>query len=158
PVADLSRFEGAGVYYSATHLEAQFCANENVAVVGGGNSAGQAALFLSQTARQVYLIIRSDNLEQSMSQYLIRRIEANSKMLLHARTEIVGLGGTDDLENIECRNSETGKSETFKVTSLFSMIGADPNSEWLEGCLALDKKSFVKTGPDLTRQDLRKWR
>jgi thioredoxin reductase (NADPH) len=158
PIADLSRFEGAGVYYSATHLEAQFSSNENVAVVGGGNSAGQAALFLSQTARQVYLIVRSDGLKASMSQYLIRRIADNPKIKLLTRTEILGLSGVDRLESIDCRNSVTGKSETLNITSLFSMIGADPNSEWLKGCLALDKKSFVKTGPDLTRQDLRKWR
>ena len=157
PISDLYRFEGAGVYYSATHLEAQFCDGEDVAVVGGGNSAGQAALFLSETARSVCLIIRSDNLDHSMSRYLIRRIADKPNIDLLTNTEIIGLGGIDRLKSIEWRNSRSGERESRNISAVFSMIGASPNSEWLEDCVALDDKSFVKTGPDISEQELLKW-
>lgn len=157
PVKDLSQFEGAGVYYSATALEAQFCSGEEVVVVGGGNSAGQAALFLSQTARQVYLIIRSDGLEHSMSRYLIRRIEENPKIKLLAQTEVTELEGSAGLEKVTWRNTNTAQSESHKIRALFSMIGATPHSKWLQGCLAMDKQGFVKTGPDLTKDELKEW-
>jgi thioredoxin reductase (NADPH) len=154
PVDGLSRFEGAGVYYSATHLEAQLCGGEDIVVVGGGNSAGQAALFLSETANMVYLIIRSDSLDHSMSRYLIRRIEEKPNIKLLPQTEIVGLDGTNRLEQVQWRNKNTGETETQKIGNVFSMIGAIPNSTWLEECVALDEKSFVKTGPDLAKEDL----
>ena len=154
PVEGLSTFEGAGIYYSATHLEAQFCARERVIVVGGGNSAGQAALFLAQTASFVYLIIRSDGLEQSMSRYLIRRIEQDPKIRLLTRTEICGLDGSGRLERVQWRDLTTGNTVWQDIGSLFSMIGAEPNSGWLGGCVTLDKHSFIKTGPDLSKHDL----
>jgi thioredoxin reductase (NADPH) len=157
PVEDLSRFEGAGVYYGATHLEAQFCSGEEVIVVGGGNAAGQAAMFLSGSARLVNLMIRSDSLEHSMSRYLIRRIEENPKIKLWTETEISRLDGKDRLEQVEWTSATNGGTETRNIRCLFSMIGADPNSSWLTGCLALDDLGFVKTGPDLTREDLKTW-
>jgi thioredoxin reductase (NADPH) len=157
PIDELPRFEGAGVYYAATHLEAQFCAGAAIAVVGGGNSAGQASLFLAETARLVYLIVRSDGLESSMSRYLIARIEEHPKIRVVTRSEVTDLRGETGLDNIELRNDATGETESHQVSCLFSMIGADPNSEWLDGCLAVDESGFIKTGPDLSRTDLRKW-
>ena len=158
PAKNLSRFEMAGVYYSATHLEAQFCAGESVAVAGGGNSAGQAALFLSRTARLVYLIIRSGSLQQSMSQYLIQRIVEKSNIRLMTHTDIDELDGESRLETVTFRNNLSGETQTEKVACLFSMIGAIPNSRWLDGCLALDDNGYVKTGPDLIREDLEQWK
>jgi len=159
PVDGIAMYEGAGVYYGATHLEAEFCAGEDVVVVGGGNAAGQAALFLSETARLVYLIVRSEGLEKSMSRYLIRRIEDAVRIKLLTHTEIIRLNGHLTLEGVEWRNNRTGEIGSHDTKSLFSMIGAIPNSRWLAGCLAVDKKGFVKTGPDLAREDLRhhKW-
>jgi len=157
PVDGLSRFEGAGVYYSATHLEAQNCGGEKVVVVGGGNAAGQAAIFLSETARMVYLVVRSSSLESSMSRYLIQRIENSSKIELLTDTEISKLEGNDRLERVEWRNNKTGETKAQDVQHLFSMIGAIPNSQWLEKCLILDKRDFVKTGPDLSDQELKAW-
>ena len=157
PLANLSKFEGAGVFYSATHLEAQFCAGEEVVVVGGGNSAGQAALFLSRTARLVYLIVRAEGLEQSMSRYLTRRIEDDPKIKLLTNTEISRLDGSERLQEVDWRNTKTGETETHKTGCLFSMIGAIPNSNWLKGCLALDDRTFVKTGLDIKADELKTW-
>ena len=154
PLENLSQFEGAGVYYGATHLEAQLCGGEEVIVVGGGNSAGQAAVFLSQTARQVYLLVRSSGLAETMSRYLIRRIEDNSTIVLHKNTEIIALEGSDRLERVSWRNDESGIVETHNIGHVFSMTGALPNSSWLDGCLALDAQGFIKTGSDLSREDL----
>jgi thioredoxin reductase (NADPH) len=151
---NLSRFEGAGVYYGATHLEAQLCAGEPVIVVGGGNSAGQASVFLAEKAKHVYLIVRADGLAQSMSRYLIRRIEESPAITLLANTEVVALQGEDRLESVEWRNNQTGAVERCPVAHLFSMTGAVPNSQWLQGCVALDPKGFIKTGTDLSAADL----
>jgi len=156
-VPDLARFEGAGVYYSATHLEAQFCSDEEGIVVGGGNSAAQAAMFLSGIASFVRLVVRSDDLTHSMSRYLIRRIEANPKIKLLTNTVIARLDGSNHLESVECKNNLSGKVDARRATGLFSMIGAVPNSSWLKGCLALDERSFIKTGPEITNEDLRTW-
>lgn len=155
PLENLHKFEGAGVYYAATHLEAQFCANEEVVVIGGGNSAGQAALFLSKTARLVYLIVRSNGLENTMSRYLTRRIRENPKIKLLTRTEISRLDGSTGLETVEWRSNVTQQVESHRIKCLFSMIGEIPNSGWLDGCLVLDDQGFVKTGPDLTTADLK---
>jgi thioredoxin reductase (NADPH) len=129
---NLSRFEGAGVYYVATHLESQLCAAEEVVIVGGGNSAGQAAVFLAQTARRVYILVRSDSLAESMSRYLIRRIEESPNIELRTSTEVIALSGNDHLEEIEWRNKKTGKVEQHKIGALFSMTGAVPNSASLK--------------------------
>ena len=151
---NLSRFEGAGVYYGATHLEAQLCGGEEVIVVGGGNSAGQAAVFLAQTARRVYMLVRADGLADKMSRYLIRRIEESPTIDLRTNSEVISLEGTDYLEQVQWRDNKTGSVETHNVSALFSMIGAVPNSSWLEGCVACDAGGFIKTGSDLSPEDL----
>jgi thioredoxin reductase (NADPH) len=154
PLEALSQFEGAGIYYGATHLEAQLCGGEEVIVVGGGNSAGQAAIFLAETARRVHILVRSSGLAESMSRYLIRRIEENPKIDLRTSTELTALTGSDHLERVEWRNSKTGKVETHNIGYVFSMTGAVPNAVWLAGCVALDRQGFIKTGPDLSADDL----
>ncbi len=151
---NLSQFEGAGVYYGATFVEAQMCGGEEVIVVGGGNSAGQAAVFLAQTARRVHIFVRSDGLAQRMSRYLIRRIEDNPAIVLHPRTEIVALEGNGRVERVRWRDNSTGNVETGNIGHIFIMTGAVPNTHWLEGCVALDAKGFIKTGPDLSHDDL----
>jgi thioredoxin reductase (NADPH) len=151
---NLSRFEGAGIYYAATFVEAQLCSGDEVAVVGGGNSAGQAAVFLSESTKQVYLLVRGSGLSDTMSRYLIRRIEQTPNIRLLPHTEIVGLEGRDHLEQVSWRNNQTGKTENTKITHVFLMMGADPNTGWLKGCITLDDKGFIKTGPDLSSDDL----
>jgi len=153
---NLSKFEGAGIYYGATHLEAQLCAGEEVVVVGGGNSAGQAAVFLAQTTRRVYMLVRSDGLAKTMSLYLIRRIEQTPNIELHSNTEVVALGGNDHLERVTWRNNQTGQTASHDIAHLFSMTGAVPNSSWLNGCVTCDQIGFIKTGLDLTTADLAK--
>jgi thioredoxin reductase (NADPH) len=153
---ELSRFEGAGVMYSATHMEAQLCKGEEIAIVGGGNSAGQATVFLSHTSAEVNVLVRGPGLAESMSRYLIQRIEDSSNVVLRARTQIDALEGTDGLERIRWRQLDTGESQTRPIRHLFLMTGADPNTAWLKGCLALDDKNFVKTGTDLLPDDLEK--
>jgi thioredoxin reductase (NADPH) len=156
---NLSRFEGAGVYYGATHLESQLCGGEEVVIVGGGNSAGQAAVFLAQTARRVYVLVRSNGLAKSMSRYLVRRIEESPNIELRTDTEMIALSGSDHLEAMEWRNNKSSKVEKHKIGALFSMIGAVPNSAWVEGCVARDGAGFIKTGSDLSKEDLEraKW-
>ena len=155
PLENLSRFEGAGVYYGATFVEAQLCGGEEVIVVGGGNSAGQAAIFLAQTAKRVYMLVRSTGLAATMSRYLIRRIENSPTITLRPRTEIVTVEGKDRLESVYWRNSQTGQTEKHETSHIFVMTGADPNSRWLNGCVALDSKGFIKTGTDLSPDNLR---
>jgi thioredoxin reductase (NADPH) len=151
---NLSKFEGAGVYYVATFLEAQLCHDEEVIVVGGGNSAGQAAMFLAETARRVYLLVRSDRLAETMSRYLIRRIEQSPAVVLRLHTEIAALEGNYHLERVCWRDNQTGNVEMRNISHVFVMAGAIPNTHWLEGCVALDEKGFIKTGPDLSQDDL----
>ena len=151
---NLSQFEGAGVYYGATFIEAQLCNGEDVVVVGGGNSAGQAAVFLAQTARRVHMLVRSDGLAESMSRYLIRRIEQSPTIVLRPQTEVVALEGSDHLERVSWRENKTGNVETQNIRHVFVMAGAMPNTHWLEGCVALDANGFIKTGPDLSHEDL----
>lgn len=153
-VENLSQFEGAGVYYSATFVEAQLCDDTEVIVVGGGNSAGQAAVFLAQTAKRVHMLVRASGLAATMSRYLIRRIEEHPAIVLHAQTEIVALEGGTELERVRWRDTRSGAISTENICHVFVMTGADPNTSWLDGCLALDEKGFIKTGPDLTRRDL----
>ena len=150
----LARFEGAGVYYSATHLEAQLCGGEEIAIVGGANSAGQAAVFLATIARQVHMLVRGRGLAESMSRYLIQRIEDAPNVTVRARTQIDALEGDEGLERIGWRHLDSGERETRDVRNLFLMTGADPNTSWLEGCVSLDEKKFVKTGLDLLPEDL----
>ena len=154
PLENLSRFEGAGVYYGATFVEAQLCGGEEVIVVGGGNSAGQAAVFLAQTAKRVYMLVRSAGLAASMSRYLIRRIENSPTITLRPQTEIVALEGDNHLNSAYWRNGKTGQTEKHEISHIFVMTGADPNTRWLNDCMALDSKGFIKTGPDLLPEDL----
>ncbi|MCU1384967.1 MAG: trxB 1 [Acidobacteria bacterium] len=153
-VANLERFEGAGIYYGATFNEAQLCGGEEVIVIGGGNSAGQAAVYLAQTARRVHLFVRGGSLSDSMSRYLIRRIEDNPAIGLRTHTEVVALEGTDRLQRVRWRNTGTGLEETADIGHVFVMTGAIPNTAWLDGCVALDPRGFIKTGADLNRDDL----
>lgn len=150
---NLSQFEGAGIYYAATQMEANVCEKQEVIVVGGGNSAGQAAVFLSQSMEHVHMLVRSENLASTMSRYLIRRIEESPKITLRTRTEIIGLEGEKHLERISWKNTATGEVETRGIRHVFSMTGADPSTEWLDHCLALDEKGFVKTGSDVSAEE-----
>ncbi|HXY42464.1 MAG TPA: FAD-dependent oxidoreductase [Vicinamibacteria bacterium] len=151
---NLSTFEGAGVYYGATQMEAQLCAGEEVAVVGGGNSAGQAAVFLASTASRVHMLVRGPGLAESMSRYLIRRIEENPAIVLRPRTQLVALEGNGSLERLRWRDDQTGETETHEIRHVFMMTGAVPNTAWLQGCLVVDDNGFVKTGPDLSPDEL----
>ena len=153
-IPNASQFEGAGVYYSAARMESQLCAGDEVAIVGGGNSAGQAAVFLAQTAKHVHLLVRKDGLADTMSRYLLRRIEEHPAITLRTRTELVALNGDRHLERIQWLDSGTGVVETHEIRHLFMMTGAVPNTGWLDGCLALDGRGFLKTGPDLSPEDL----
>ena len=151
---NLSRFEGAGIYYGATFVEAQLCAGDEVVVVGGGNSAGQAAVFLAQTASRVHMLVRSAGLAESMSRYLIRRIEETPAIELRTDTEIAALRGDDHLESVTWHNDRTGVNEEHAIRHVFVMTGGEPNTSWLDGCIALDEKGFIKTGTDLSPEDL----
>jgi thioredoxin reductase (NADPH) len=154
PLKNLSQFEGAGVYYGATFVERQLCGGEEVIVVGGGNSAGQAAVFLAQTTKRVHLLVRSGSLAASMSRYLIRRIEESPNVIVRPHTEIVSLEGDHHLDSVTWRNSQTGQIEKHNIRHLFVMTGADPNTGWLNGCIVLDAKGFINTGPDLSSENL----
>ncbi len=149
-----ARFEGAGVYYGATFVEAQLCQGQDVIVVGGANSAGQAAVYLAQTARQVHMLVRSDGLAQSMSRYLVRRVGESRAVVLHPHTEIVALEGDAHLQCVRWQDTQSGAIEAHDVQHVFVMTGAVPNTRWVAGCLALDLRGFIKTGPDLSRDDL----
>ncbi|WP_158809228.1 FAD-dependent oxidoreductase, partial [Beijerinckia sp. L45] len=139
-------FEGQGILYAATAMEAQLCSGEEVIVVGGGNSAGQAAIFLSRTVRHVHVIVRRAGLAETMSDYLVSRIALSPKITVHAHTEITELEGDRYLRHVTWTNRQTCAAETRPVTSVFVMIGAEPNTEWLGGCVSLDAKGFVLTG------------
>jgi thioredoxin reductase (NADPH) len=154
PVDGLPQFEGAGVYYAATFMESQLCAGEEVVVVGAGNSAGQAAVFLADAARRVHMVIRSGGLADSMSRYLIRRIEDHAKIVRHVHTEIVSLEGNGHLERVGWRDNQSGRIEVHGIRHVFTMTGAVPSTGWLNRCLALDARGFIKTGPDLSPEDL----
>jgi thioredoxin reductase (NADPH) len=146
---NLTQFEGVGIYYGATQVEGQLCGGEEVVIVGGGNSAGQAAVFLAGITKHVYLLVRRPGLAETMSRYLISRIEASPAITLETRTELVALEGDEHLERIRWRNATTGKTEIKEIRHLFLMTGATPNASWLGGCLALDAQGFIKAGPDL---------
>jgi thioredoxin reductase (NADPH) len=154
PLENISRFEGAGIYYGATFIESQLCEGEEVIVVGGGNSAGQAAVFLAQTARKVHVLVRSRGLAETMSRYLIRRIEESPEIVLMPCTEINNLEGDDHLERVLWRTNN-GPVESHDIRHVFVMTGAAPSTSWLNGCLTLDERGFIKTGSDLSADDLR---
>lgn len=150
PVEDADAFTGRGIYYNATYMEAQLCESEEVIVVGGGNSAGQAAVFLSRTSTRVHLFVRSEKLAQSMSQYLIGRIESNPRIEIHYRSWITGLNGSGHLEEVSWQDDTLKELRSASIRHIFVMAGASPRTEWLEDCLLLDSKSFILTGSDLT--------
>jgi thioredoxin reductase (NADPH) len=154
PLENLARFEGVGIYYGAGNIEAQMCESKDVVIVGGGNSAGQAAVFLSRHAAHVHILVRADSLASSMSRYLIRRIEETPNITLHTRTEIVELKGDKHLESVVMRNNATGETWERPYKHVYLMTGASPNTEWLRGCVCLDDKGFILTGPNLTDQHL----
>jgi thioredoxin reductase (NADPH) len=145
----LDRFAGRGIHYAATYLEAQLCEGEEVIVVGGGNSAGQAAVFLSQTARKVYMLVRGPDLAESMSRYLTQRIIGNPCIELLCNSELAGLEGENVLEEVSWINKQTGQVRSVPARHVFIMTGASPNTDWLRGRVALDEKGFVLTGRDL---------
>jgi thioredoxin reductase (NADPH) len=151
-IPDLERYEGRGIYYNASFMEATFCTKEEVIIVGGGNSAGQAAVFLSGHARHVHIMVRGKGLAASMSQYLIQRIEAAGNITLHSRTRIVELRGEEKLQCVLCQTDDQPPHE-FKVEHLFLFLGAEPNTSWLDSCVALDDKGFVLTGPQITAKN-----
>lgn len=153
-VPDIERFEGSGVYHSATRMEERLCAGDEVAIVGGGNSAGQAAVFLAKEARQAHMLVRSNSLSDTMSRYLIDRIEHDSKIHLRTRTQVVAVEGANHLESVTWQDMDSGETSRQPIRHLFVMAGAVPNTKWLEGCIALDEKGFVRTGGDLSREDL----
>jgi thioredoxin reductase (NADPH) len=140
------KFEGVGVYYAATALEGQICRNETVIVVGSGNSAGQAAMFLSDGARKVLLVVRGNDITNKMSDYLSRRVQAQKNIEILYRTEIRRMSGDQKLEEIELENTKTGEREVVRTPAVFSMIGARPCTEWLPEEIARDDKGFIKTG------------
>ena len=145
---NLARFEGVGVYYGATQVEARFCRGEDVIVVGGGNSAGQAAVFLSEAGRHVTMMVRRTGLAESMSRYLIRRIQETPNITLLTETRIVALEGDSRLERVTWHDRH-GVVTTADIGHVFLMTGANPNTAWLMDCVALDEKGFVRTGSDL---------
>ena len=147
-IENLDKFEGKGIYYGATYLESQLCQECDVAVVGGANSAGQAAVFLSQSSSKVHLMVRGPELSSTMSRYLIQRLTDNPKIQVHYNTEILAVDGETHLQRVTWRNKATGETSTCNIAHVFLMTGASPHTDWLRGCLALDNKGFVLTGRD----------
>jgi thioredoxin reductase (NADPH) len=148
-VANLKQFEGNGVYYAATFMESQLCGGNEVVVIGGGNSAGQAAAFLAETAHKVYMLVRGKTLSESMSRYLIQRITKHPVIELHLETELVALEGESHLERVTWLDRSSGERSTHDIRHVFVMAGASPHSDWLRGCVALNQQGFVLTGRDL---------
>ena len=156
-LANLKTYEGRGVYYWASPIEAKLCRQEEIILVGGGNSAGQAAVFLSGHAAKVHMVIRGEGLAASMSSYLIERIAATPNIILHTHTEIIALEGDDDgLTEVRWRNNRTGEEADCAVRRVFLFVGADPNTDWLHDCaVAVDEQGFIRTGFDVTRAECR---
>jgi thioredoxin reductase (NADPH) len=146
PLERLADFEGSGVYYSATDMEARYCRDTEAVIVGGGNSAGQAAMFLSRYARCVRVLVRGSSLAASMSSYLTSRLEADPGITIEYHSEVAALEGDEHLESVTIRNVQSGQSRKVAARALFIMVGAAPNTEWLSGLVKLDDKGFVVTG------------
>ena len=142
-------FDNVGVYYAATPMEGEICKNEEIIVVGGGNSAGQAAVFLSGHAAHVHMFVRRDGLAETMSDYLVSRIHASDRITLYTHTEITRLEGSKHLEYVTWQNRKSGESTTKPIAHVFLMIGAIPHTDWLKDCIALDDKGFIRTGVDI---------
>jgi thioredoxin reductase (NADPH) len=151
PISDLERFEGVGVYYAATEVESRWCRETAAVIIGGGNSAGQAAMYLSRTSSHVHLLVRGDSLAASMSDYLSHRLQNNPAITIHYGAEMSALYGQDHLEAIDIRDRKTGDVERMATRGVFIMVGAAPNTDWLNGCADLDDKGFVLTGEAVKR-------
>lgn len=151
----VERFQGVGIHYGATTTEAQLCRDDEVVVIGGGNGAGQAAVFLAQHVRKVHMLVRAAGLAESMSRYLVHRIETNPAIELLTETELVAVEGNVHLESVRWRHAPSGEEQSHEIRHVFVMTGAEPATGWLEGCVALDRKGFVRTGPDLSPADLK---
>ena len=147
---DLARFEGLGVYYGATFMEAQLCVDEEVLVIGGGNSAGQAAVYLAETARRVHVLVRAAGLANTMSRYLVRRIEDHPSIEVRSHSELIAVEGDGHLEFVQWQDRRSGEVGRHAIRHVFVMTGATPATAWLDGCLALDQNGFVLTGSDLS--------
>ncbi len=146
PLDRIADFEGAGIYYAATEMEARYCKGTEAVIVGGGNSAGQAAMFLSRSARCVRLLVRGSSLAASMSSYLTSRLDADPRITIEYGAEVSALHGADRLESVTIRDAKTGASRVVDTRALFIMVGAAPNTDWLSGLVELDDKGFVVTG------------
>ena len=149
PIDRLETFESAGLYYAATEVEARYCRDTEAVVIGGGNSAGQAAMFLSHSASHVHLLVRGDSLATSMSSYLKSRLEAHPKITIHYKSEMLELHGSDHLEGVTIRDKAKQNDWRLDTRAVFIMVGAAPNTDWLAGHVTLDDKGFVMTGPDV---------
>jgi thioredoxin reductase (NADPH) len=153
-VPDMERYEGVGVYYAATQAEAQLCAGDPVVVVGGGNSAGQAAMFLSQHAASCRLLIRGGDLGKSMSRYLVDEIDGNGQVDVMPYREVIELRGEPALEAVVVRDTRNGERQELAAKALFVFIGASPHTDWLRGEVAMDEHCFLLAGRDITDEDL----
>ncbi|WP_299598385.1 FAD-dependent oxidoreductase [uncultured Tateyamaria sp.] len=149
PLERLEEMEGNGVYYAATDVEARYCKDAEVAVIGGGNSAGQAAMFLARTAKHVHVLVRGETLSSSMSDYLLQRLESHPRITIHLCTEVKELHGNDRLDSITIHDRRGGQSWQLNTKALFIMVGAAPNTNWLSDLVELDDRGFVKTGSDV---------
>lgn len=154
PIDGLGEFEGRGVHYAASHIEGQVCSGKNVMIIGGGNSAGQAAVFLSSNANSVRVLIRGESLKTSMSEYLIRRIEKNQRITVMPRTEVLAIEGAKQVEQVKVRNNQTGASHNLPADHLFVFVGARPATGFADAALCLDEKGFIKTGNTLNTEEL----
>ena len=149
PIPRLADFEGAGVYYAATEIEARYCKGTQAVIIGGGNSAGQAAMYLSRSADCVHVLVRGDSLAVSMSNYLSSRLEADPAIAIGYGSQVTALHGDEHLEAVTVRDVATGARRTIETRALFIMVGAAPNTAWLSGLVDLDDKGFVRTGADV---------
>lgn len=155
PIEGIDKYDGAGIYYSATTVEAQMCGGQTIVIVGGGNSAGQAAVFMSKHAEEVKLLIRGDDLAKSMSDYLLQRVETIENIEVMKHTEVTGLEGENYLERIELTNNQTQSKQNLDVCALFIFIGAKPHTNWLPEAIETDKKGYIKTGHEIEKSP--KW-
>ena len=146
PLDRLEDLEGAGVYYAATDVEARYCKDTEVAIVGGGNSAGQAAMFLARTAKHVHVLVRGTTLASSMSDYLLQRLQSHPRITIHTQTVVCELVGDTRLEALTIHDAASNMDWTLRARALFIMAGAAPNTGWLSGLVELDDRGFVRTG------------
>jgi thioredoxin reductase (NADPH) len=153
PLPRLEDFEGNGVYYAATEIEARYCRDTEAVIVGGGNSAGQAAMYLSRNATHVHVVVRGTSLAASMSSYLSERLQADGRITIHYQSEVEALEGADRLEQLTIRNRADGSGRRINTRALFIMVGAAPNTAWLGGLVELDEKGFIRTGTDCGQRD-----